>query len=306
LGESRELGWWYYFPVVATFKIPLGIFVVLAMGIISLKWRRLSYQELPFIFAAALWMALLLSQHIDIGFRHFLPVEIFLLMLASRCVAKIKPSPQPSPGEPGEGENPPAPLPKWFPKLAWPTLATTIFREYVNLPRVTKLACIAIAATALELATWTPDYLSYTNFPRSAPYLQISDSNLDWGQGLKELRKWIDAQPDEGRPIYFGYFGPIDHNLYTELGPRLMEYSSYSSWILPYDGVAEPVTRGIPVHGILVLSPVALTGQYDHHDRFAAFRRIKPDQIIGHCLLVYDLDGLWKRGEINWMPMGRS
>jgi hypothetical protein len=190
---------------------------------------------------------LLIFQHIDIGFRHFLPVEIFLLMLASRCVANGG---------------------RIVKKIAW----------------------AAFAATAIELAFWTPDYLSYSNFPRTAAYLDISDSNLDWGQGLKQLRKWMDVLPANRGPIYFGYFGPIDRNLYTEQGPQLMEYSLNDYWMLPPNGVADPVIGLVPDHGILVLSPIALTGQYADIDRFWKFRNIRPDQVIGHSLLVYDLD----------------
>jgi hypothetical protein len=48
----------------------------------------------------------------------------------------------------------------------------------------------------------------------------------------------------------------------------------------------------VPRHGILVVSPVSITAQFDRSDRFAKLRNIPPEQVVGHCLLVYDLDKL--------------
>jgi hypothetical protein len=48
--------------------------------------------------------------------------------------------------------------------------------------------------------------------------------------------------------------------------------------------------RRMPTHGMMVLSPIWLTAQYDPARVFESFKGIPPQQVIGHCLLVYDLD----------------
>jgi hypothetical protein len=250
LGKTSKFGWWYYFPVVLTYKVPIGTGIVAVLALAS-PWRiKPRYQEVPVAICAAAWTGATMFQGIDVGFRHFLPAEIFLLMLCSRILA-----------EPGRIRR----------LVAW----------------------MAMAGAAIDVAAWTPDYLSYVNFPRPAAYLDISDSNLDWGQGTKQLRRWIEAQPADGRPIYLAYFGPLDQDLFQQIGPRLTEYLVIDgSWIARPGGCADPVVGLAPDHGVLVLSPVELTGQYDCSDRFAHLRGIPPDQVIGHCLLVYDLDRL--------------
>jgi hypothetical protein len=261
-GEVRWDGWLYYFPVVAGYKIPLGIGAIALLGVASVAWVRPRYAELPLLICGLAWTASLMNQSVDIGIRHFLPAEIFLLMLMSRCVAV-------------------------------PMIASTA------------LAWVAVATAAIDVARWTPDYMSYINFSRQQIYLQISDSNLDWGQGRKMLKKWLDGLPADGRPVYYGYFGPMDVNLYEELGPRLTEYTSCSHWVrrpeMPQNSpdFVPDKKHVMPDHGLLVLSGIAYTGQYDEGDHFAALRRskIEPNAMLGNYLLIYDLDQLRSAGK---------
>jgi hypothetical protein len=128
--------------------------------------------------------------------------------------------------------------------------------------------------------------MCYINFPRRAPYLSISDSNVDWGQSVKQIKRWIDDHPNEG-PIYVGFFGPLTVNLYSEMGQRLTGFSNYADWLPAPDG--RKVGVPIPDQGVLLLSPVLLAGQYDPADRFKPLRHTRPREVIGNCILVYDL-----------------
>ena len=62
-------------------------------------------------------------------------------------------------------------------------------------------AWAALAVAALHVLAYHPDYLSYLNLPRDRAYLSISDSNIDWGQSLKQVRAWIDRNAPPGRPV---------------------------------------------------------------------------------------------------------
>ena len=164
-----------YFPVVATYKIPIGYAVVAVLAAASLLWCRPERAELWIIGAAAIWVWFVMSSGITIGFRHMLPGYVFLLLLCSRAVAPATRS--------GNGSADRSTATK---------RATTIARA---------LAVVGWAAGAAHVTAAHPDYLSYVNRPEDDAYLVISDSSMDWGQSLKQLRRWLDAHPTDHRPL---------------------------------------------------------------------------------------------------------
>jgi hypothetical protein len=177
------------------------------------------------------------------------------------------------------------------PEAFWLILASRCVA--VRRPFVAAAAGFATAVAAVHVAAFTPDFLSYINFPRRQVYLQISDSNIDWGQTTKQLRRWIDGLPNDGRPIYLGCFGPYDQDLFKQVGPRLTKYVlNGGKWISRIPGESGGENAQIPAHGILVISPVLITAQYDPGSAFAQLKNIPPRDIVAHCLLVYDLDDL--------------
>jgi 4-amino-4-deoxy-L-arabinose transferase-like glycosyltransferase len=79
LGEVREGGWWYYFPVALFFKTPIPFLILAVAGL----RRRL---ELALIAAAILGIAM--TSNINIGVRHILPIYAPLAMLAAVAFRK--------------------------------------------------------------------------------------------------------------------------------------------------------------------------------------------------------------------------
>jgi hypothetical protein len=129
------------------------------------------------------------------------------------------------------------------------------------------------------MLSFTPDYLSYINFPRRDIWMQITDSNLDWGQGLKQANRWVLSHPQppgkrvyvltrNGRPMYDGFWY-LDHRV------RFLERG-----------------QPPPEHGILIISPVWVCGVYDEpgENPYAFLQRMTPSDVIGHAMPVYDLD----------------
>ena len=246
-GEHRFTGWRTYYAAVAFYKVPIGLAVILLLGLVSLAWNRPRAGELSLLIPVLAWTAFISLQHINIGFRHILPAYIPLLMLACRCL----------------------------------TPATSGGHRVVSV-----LAWVAIGATAVEVHLWHPDYLSYVNQPRDRAVYAISDSNLDWGQSLKEVRTWLDAHPHPDRPVYIAYFGsPEGWSVRHYLGDRVIELPRHGGGLLPSAG-------------LLIISPVALVGDYDRDDRYQELReadragRIRPIAVIGHTMRVYDLTTL--------------
>jgi hypothetical protein len=195
-------------------------------------WVRPKWDELPLAVAALALGLFLLTGRINIGFRHFLPAYVPLLILAARCASGAS---------------------RVVAGAAW----------------------LGVAAAAVHVASWHPDYLSYINWPREKPYLAVSDSNVDWGQALKQVRRWLDGHPQAGRTVWLGYFGnPEGRSVPYYLGKRVEELGEH-----------DPA----PSSGLLIISPVWVAGAYGD-DRWAFLREREPDDVIGHCLLVYDLD----------------
>jgi hypothetical protein len=76
--------------------------------------------------------------------------------------------------------------------------------------RVLRIAVVGFAGlfAADSLATY-PHYLAYFNplVPRGKGYQHLVDSNLDWGQDLPGLARWLAENCQEAEPVYLSYFG---------------------------------------------------------------------------------------------------
>lgn len=246
LGQHRIGGWWYYFPVVSTFKIPIGFGLVFLAGLWSLRRFRPRWDEIFLLLPMLIWLGLLFASPLNIGFRHMIPAYVLMMMLASRGIARTG--------------------------------------------RVVRIVLwIAVAASGVHALSYHPDYLSYVNFPRHKPYLSINDSNIDWGQSLKQVAQWLDEHPHPGRPAYLGYFFDVPT-------PKMWFYVGDRA--IPLERSAPP-----PTHGILIISPVWEAGMYFLQDTYAQLRSMEPDAVIGHCMLVYDLDKHAPPGKpFVWQP----
>ena len=127
-----------------------------------------------------------------------------------------------------------------------------------------------MAAQAADCLRYAPDYLSYFNiFVRpERSYELLTDSNLDWGQGLLALRDYERAHPAER--IWLAYFGGVD--------PR--EYGIRAT-LLP---------EGERPTGTVVVSATHLSGQYLNDP--AAYRwllQYPRKTILNHTLLVFEV-----------------
>jgi chromate transport protein ChrA len=274
LGEHRRFGWWYYFIVLSWYKVPLATLALMGLAVVSLLWRPAAFAELGLFIPALVLGWFISASGLDVGIRHFLGPYFFCLLLATRAFA-------PS----ATASKVAAPLAK-KPRDGHP-------RAFGG---VTALAALLVAGGAAEAARFHPDYICYDNFPDKA-WLKITDTNVDYSQGMVEIRDWIDAgapipgQPpavSAGRPkrtIWVFYSGdppggPADY----WLGNRVKN---------------EMYSGQRPRNGLLVISPVRVVGAYDLYDTFGDLRRVEPVAVIGHCALVYDMDALMSHG-FHW------
>jgi hypothetical protein len=86
---------------------------------------------------------------------------------------------------------------------------------------VAAVLAVALSST-IVFAPWSrpqlvpPHHLAYFNELAGGPaggVRNLGDSNLDWGQGLRTLARWLEQRRIEG-PIGLAYFGTADPRAY--------------------------------------------------------------------------------------------
>ena len=136
-------------------------------------------------------------------------------------------------------------------------------------------ACVAWSLTSTWLI-W-PNGMCYTNElfgGASRGHLVLSESNIDWGQGLPELADWQQQHSDA--PLHVWYFG-TDLNIYK--GP----FQPICPDSLSHGEELDNVCRG----GYLAASVTYLYG-YHHNTPAACYLRSLPPCAQTSTHLIYD------------------
>ncbi len=221
-----------YYPVAMALKWPTVLLLLLAAGLFLRIWRSSSFRSdllLLLLFPLTFFLFALNAKY-NIGERHILPLYPFALLVAGGV---------------------------------WERARTSSAARVILI--------LALCLNAADGLRYAPDYLSYFNVlvrPQNSWRL-LTDSNLDWGQGLIALRNYQQQHP--GQPLHLAYFGSVD--------PAL-----YGVQALPLTGHDEP-------KGIFVVSPTLLSGQnLPDTDAFHWLWPYQPKQIIDHCLWIYDVE----------------
>jgi hypothetical protein len=105
----------------------------------------------------------------------------------------------------------------------------------------------------------------------------LDDSNVDWGEGLKSLKGWLDRNA-RGRTAQLAYFGSFPPAAYD----------------MPVNVVEDSQLAFQPPPGLYAISAHLLA----HHNAMVEHRlengdewtlRVSPAAVIDHCIYVYDL-----------------
>jgi len=176
-GETRQTGWRYYYLVALAVKVPLLFWLVLA-GRAALR-RRTPAAQLDWILPAAIVIFVAIA---CMGSKRNFGLR-YLLPVAPLAIVWIS-----ALGEAGR----------------WPR----------------RLAAIGLAGQALAVAMIHPHELTYFNALAGGPTggrTILSDSNLDWGQGLKSLARLQQGEPAY-RDLTLYYFGATEPDRYGVAG----------------------------------------------------------------------------------------
>jgi 4-amino-4-deoxy-L-arabinose transferase-like glycosyltransferase len=234
-------GWWYYYPVLFLTKSPLPVLITTFAGVCCYLARG---REKWFDTVCLLFPAILLM----------------LLFSTSKIAAGIR---------------------YILPVYPFLFVMAGILVQYRDkIDKALYLLAFWYVGMTLFIA---PHYLSYFNEVLGGPdqaYRYFVDSNLDWGQDLKGLKKYMDKHGIS--KISLSYFG-ID-------SPK--RYGIDYDW-LPSFYLINPTPDNIatvPENRFVAISATNLQGVFlEPADTFAWFRQFEPVAKIGHSIFIYDL-----------------
>ncbi len=267
-GQYSEDGWWYYFLYAYAVKTPIGTLAIVAAALVALaRGARLRLKDELFLWIPILTIvAITCVWRVNIGLRHLLPIYPFLYIAAGRLVI----------------ERPAPPQAAAAPRRRWRAAAKG-------------LAAACVAWNLVEAGAITPYQLAYFNELAGGPrngHLHLLDSNLDWGQSSKALRRFMTA---ENLPvIYCAYSGNSDPAYYGVSyqytpGSGNLDASKHRPTRVP-----DNLPREVLVLSAMVLHSVHFTdvdpsGAVATHDLYAPLRAMKPIAQPGYSLLAYDI-----------------
>lgn len=208
-GEWQEHGWWYYYIYALGVKVPLGFLALMVGGLLlatvrhraSAPWRDELVIALPGIAIFGF-----VSSRTDFNHhsRYVLAALPFLILGVAKFGYFLQ---RTHDGARGASKGTP------------PTLACA-----AGSPPAPSLACAAGSFLVCGLLLWGivsavrvyPHSLSYFNEVAGGPQngsAHLIDSNIDWGQDLPALKRWMDDHP-EARPMHAALFTIIDPTIY--------------------------------------------------------------------------------------------
>ncbi len=266
LGYVTNQSFFWYFPVAFLTKEMLGFLIMFTISLITvfrktihywLKIKKdkfksrlkiliknfwkffeknlLQFTMLLFIF---IYMLVTLKGNLNIGIRHLLPVIPMIYILTARGI------------------------------IEWSK------HDWFKIGIISILGLWIIASYVLVY----PKYLSYFNELAGGTnngYKILTDSNLDWGQDLKRLAKWVDEK--NIKKIKLDYFGGSVPEYY--LGNK------YERW----------TSRLGPTKGWIAVSATYLQNSRWYHltlgePDYNWLREKEPKAIIGGSILVYYIE----------------
>ncbi|MBI4229461.1 MAG: glycosyltransferase family 39 protein [Planctomycetes bacterium] len=178
LGEISRDGWWSYYPVALLLKNPVGLWILLALGLCArpgASGRR--FEEIALTCWCIAFLAIACASRNNTGVRYLFPILPCLWTLAGRAAAD--------------------------PITEAPGTATPI--------RLRKIACgLAFALFAVESLSIHPypvGHFSWAVGGGRQGYRYLRDSNVDMGQGLAALADFERTFDEPGWELAVDYGG---------------------------------------------------------------------------------------------------
>jgi hypothetical protein len=245
MGEISH-GWWYYFLVTFLLKTPLALLFLLGLAVSRARtsWKEKNLEAFFLLFPPLLYFAIALASRLNIGHRHLLPIYPFLFVFVGALIPWV-----------------------------------------IRQKALVKGAAAVLAAWYLVSSVAIfPHYLAYFNELAGGPdggYRYLVDSNLDWGQDLKGLKRYMDAH---GIPrVWLSYFGTASPEYYG------ITYNYLPSYINFYPNSEEVRTPFVAISATNLQGVYFPAALHVDSDFFKEFRERQPIAKIGYSIFIYRL-----------------
>ena len=271
-GETTDQSWWYYYPLAFLIKTPISTIILFVASfflfiidfvkqvrrqkipaasrkitalygkVVGAGWKTLP--EIIMISVIAAFFVIGINSNLNIGLRHVLPVYPFMFMLIAKYIARFWRKRR----EKAKG----------VPKL-----------------KLAALAIIVVYYLGTSLASF-PHYLAYFNefIGRDNAYKYTVDSNLDWGQDLKRLAKYVEDNNIEH--IKVDYFGGSVPGYY--MGDKQEKWRSNDGETTGWLAVSATFFQNSKHYA-------KIQGEKDYR----WLEKYEPEAIIGGSILVYNI-----------------
>lgn len=253
LGQQRQFGWWYYFPIAFALKTTLPFLI---LSVLALCWAAMMVafdkdRKVTLLFIAVVfYLAMSMTGNINIGIRHIAPI---------------------------------------FPPLF---LITGAFADrMLKSKRASRAAALALVFLfgwmIFETVRVYPDYLSFTNqLSFGKPGWQLlSDSNVEWGEDIGSLAAYLHQQGETELvgSISGGWAVP---QMY---GIKLLDRAPAN----PESSGTRYVVLGAGFLNGSSLTPVYQDADGNElagealHNYFARYRTLEPEMVFGNSIYLY-------------------
>lgn len=253
-GEFRQSGWWYYYLYALAVKLPLGTWFLVALAIIAQFWSTAQFKWRDELVLLLPTLGVLILVSSQTGFnehvRYVLPALAFIYVWVGRM--------------------------------------TVTMQSRVGSVLIFAALVCSVASSLLVY----PHNLSYFNELAGGPSAgpkHLIQSNVDWGQDLLFLRRWLSAHP-EAQPLKLAYFGSFD--------PRFAGIEYRAPTPSTFGTVAankiEPGWYAISVNFVRGLPYLAYDGRGSiisyRPNELAHFQRLQPTAMAGYSIYIYHVE----------------
>lgn len=250
LGRTAMHGWWYYFPVAFLIKTPVSLILLFLGGMVvcALRWKEFLKNYVFVLVPVFIYMSVAMHSDLNIGLRHILPIFPFVILLCALAASEFLRSKS---------------------RIARPALG---------------LLCLF---WIFEFARVYPHNLAFFNELIGGPqngYKYLSASNLDWGQDIKPLKRWMDQHGVQS--INLAVFGPADP-----------AYYGIQCTYMPGAAMVARTQVSLPqLPAYVAISPMVFQGTLTGEPGKQFYKPLldrEPTAVIGYSIRIYWAESPW-------------
>src|SRR5438552_2052163 len=243
-GKLYRHGQWFYFPGVFVIKSTLGLLILLLIAFPIVMAVRRGPPLREFLFLAVpltVYLAAAMKSNFNIGVRHILPIYPFAIIFAAFAAWSLAGS-----------------------RKAWMYAVSGL-----------------LAFSVLSSLRAFPNYIPYSNEVwggSSRTFKILTDSNVDWGQQLKQANAYLDSHGI--RDCWFEYLGrSIADPGYYHIPCRPLQ-----------NAMGNPVPTPPHISGTILISATELTPESwgpGVLNPYLQFAQRRPDDSIANGIFVF-------------------